>query len=73
MQLTEFQDLLAPPFYDRPVNIQEVETVLCKFKAHYKHHYPMGNDSYHIRQALVGWGDLAQELSRWVPDGGYNG
>lgn len=67
-QIREFSDLLAPPYYDRPINVQEVETNLCKFKAHYKHHYPMGNDTYHVREALDGWGDLAQELLRWTPE-----
>jgi hypothetical protein len=66
-QVVEFRDLLAPPFYDRPINIQEVETNLCKFKAHYKHAYPMGNDTFHVREGLIGWGDLAQELLRWCP------
>lgn len=66
-QVVEFSDLLAPPYFDRRVNIQEVETNLCKFKAHYKHHYPIGNDTYHVHKALVGWGDLADDLLLWVP------
>lgn len=66
-QVREFAGLMAPPYYDRPPNIQEVETNLCKFKAHWKGFYPMGNDTYHLRHSLVGWGDLAGELLRWVP------
>jgi len=66
-QVEEFKDLLAPPFYDRPPNIQEVETNLCKAKASFKGFYPMGNDTYHVRESLKGWGDLAQELLGWCP------
>jgi len=66
-QEVEFSDLLAPPYYDRVINIQEVETNLCKFKAWAKGFYPMGNDTYHVREALHGWGDLAQEFLRWCP------
>lgn len=59
-----FDDRLAPPRYERKVNIQEAETILCKFKSHYNGHYPVGKDTREILHALEGWGDLAQELSR---------
>lgn len=42
----------APPLYDRPVNVQEVETILCKYKAHVKGFYPLYNDSREIAHAL---------------------
>ena len=58
----EFAGLLAPPFQDRPINIQECETILCKYKAHVFGHYPYYNDSIHIHKALQGWGDLAEEM-----------
>ena len=48
----DFSLYLAPPFLDRPINIQEVETVLCKYKAHCFGHYPYGNDTIHIAKAL---------------------
>jgi hypothetical protein len=48
----EYRDLLAPPLYDRPINLQEVETVLCKYKSHVNKHYPMGKDTIEIREAL---------------------
>lgn len=57
----------APPKYDRPINIQEVETVLCKFKAHVNGHYPLFNDSRELVKALPGWGDLATSLIQYVP------
>lgn len=56
--------LKAPPYYDRPVNIQEIETVLCKYKAHCYGFYPLGNDTHHIHKGFEKqeWGDLAEEL-----------
>ena len=59
---TYYSGLLAPPFQDRPINIQEVETVLCKYKAHCLGFYPYGNDTIHVAKALEGWGDLAQSM-----------
>lgn len=58
----EYSGLLAPPFQDRPINIQEVETVLCKYKAHCLGFYPYGNDTIHVAKALKGWGDLARSM-----------
>lgn len=56
-------DLLAPPLYDRPINVQEVETILCKFKSHYNGHYPYGKDTHEILHGLEGVpGDLAARL-----------
>ena len=59
---TYYSGLLAPPFQDRPINIQEVQTVLCKYKAHAFGFYPYYNDSIHIHKALQGWGDLAEDM-----------
>jgi len=64
MMENEFSGHLAPPYQDRPINIQEVETVLCKYKAHCFGHYPYGNDSIHVAKALDGWGDLAQHMKK---------
>ena len=63
----EFSHLLAPPWNDRPVNIQEHETILCKTKAHYYGSYPLGNDTYHITKGMRGWGDLSEEMSKHIP------
>lgn len=54
---------MAPPLYDRPINIQEVETILCKFKSHYNGHYPVGKDTREILHGLKGWGALADMLA----------
>ena len=58
----------APPRYDRPINIQEAETVLCKFKSHYKGHYPVGKDVREIRHALSAHGGLCRELLACLPN-----
>ncbi len=56
--LTEqFKDLTAPPIHDRPIGLQEVETVLCKWKSSLGGHYPPYNDINEIRDGLTGWAD----------------
>jgi hypothetical protein len=35
---------LAPPRYERPINSQECETILCKYKSYMKGHYHLGED-----------------------------
>ena len=64
--LVDFQHFKAPPYNDRPVNVQEIETILCKYKAHCYGHYPMGNDSYHVEKSLNGWGDLSVQMLKNV-------
>lgn len=64
---TAFSDHLAPPLYDRPVGLQEVETVLCKWKSHLNNHYPLNNDIRDIRNGLHPWrnhSETARQL--WV-------
>jgi hypothetical protein len=54
--LTEhFSAVLAPPSFNRPVNVQEVETVLCKWKSHMHGHYPVGNDIHEIAEGTEPW------------------
>lgn len=59
----EFSDYKAPPRYDRPINVQEVETILCKWKSHQNGHYPIGKDIREIRHGLEGWTNHS-ELAR---------
>jgi len=54
---------LAPPRFERPINIQEVETVLCKYKSHVNGHYPPGKDTREGFHALAGWGPLADRIA----------
>jgi hypothetical protein len=44
--------LLAPPRYERMLNVQETETIFCKAKSHWSGHYPIGKDSIEIKHAL---------------------
>lgn len=62
--IAEFQSFKAPPFGDRPVNIQEVETVLCKWKSHMNGHYPLGNDIREILGGVSPWAQGGCEAAR---------
>lgn len=53
--VTSLSSHLAPPRLDRPVGLQEVETVLCKWKSHLNGHYPLNNDINEIRAGLQPW------------------
>lgn len=64
----KFAGVLAPPHFDRPVGIMEIETVLCKWKSHVNGHYPIGKDTHEIREGLKGWGDTAQHLQQFLPE-----
>jgi len=54
-----FSDLKAPPSYNRPIGLQEVETVLCKWKSHMNGHYPLFNDIDEITEGLREWKDAS--------------
>lgn len=64
-----FGDLKAPPAMDRLIGLQEVETVLCKWKSHMNGHYPLFNDIDEIREGLPGWGDTAAYFLTAMPEG----
>lgn len=51
----EFRDLMAPPLFERPIGLQEVETVLCCWKSHMNGHYPLYNDIMEINDGLSPW------------------
>ena len=68
--INEFSDLKAPPSADRPIGLQEVETVLCKWKSHRNGHYPVGYDTTEIRNGLREWSPYsgtANELYQAMP------
>ena len=50
-----FSDYAAPPMYDRPVGLAEIETVLCKWKSHTRGHYPVHNDIVEISEGIAPW------------------
>jgi hypothetical protein len=62
-----FSDRMAPPAYDRSVGVPEVESCLCKWKSHINGRYQIGNDIREIKHGISGWGDLADELSKYIP------
>lgn len=63
--LDEYEGLQAPPLRDRNVNVQEVETVLCKWKSARNGKYWIGCDTASHREELELWG--GQELLEHYP------
>ena len=61
-----FRNHAAPPFGDRPVNIQEVETILCKWKSHQNGHYPLNNDIDDITKGTEPWAKVSQKAKRFL-------
>lgn len=55
---------LAPPRYDRPLNLQEFETILCKWKSHMSGSYPIGIDTRELRHALNEWKNVSGTAHR---------
>lgn len=53
--IEHFDSYGAPPLYDRVVGLQEVETILCKYKSHLHNRYPLYNDIREIREGLTRW------------------
>lgn len=74
-EVDEFRGRLAgfaPPRYDRPLNGQEVETILCKWHSYTKGHYEIGEDVRAARNALLRFAKcpLSQELIKAGKRGG---
>lgn len=44
--------LKSPPRYERRINVQETETIFCKWKSHLNGHYPVGKDTHEIIEGL---------------------
>lgn len=55
-----FKDFSAPPSHDRSIGLQEVETVLCKWKSHCNGHYPLNNDIQEINVGLQPWTGVSE-------------
>lgn len=47
----------APPRFERPLGIQEAETILCKWKSFMDGHYHIGEDVQGVQDALRMWPD----------------
>ncbi len=63
--LQAYSRMDAPPGGDRSVNVQEVETVLCKWKSARNGKYWIGADTASHREELELWG--GQELLQFYP------
>jgi hypothetical protein len=62
-----FHRFPAPPTNDRPCGVQEIETILCKFKASLGGSYWIGRDIHEVRKALTGWGLTAATMLAAMP------
>lgn len=62
----------APPGLNRRINIQEIETILCKSLSNDHGKYPMGKDTKEIREALIRYGrcKTSQQLLKAGKSGG---
>lgn len=64
--LEQFSDLKCPHRPDRGIRLQEVETVLCKWKSHRSGHYPLGNDIGEIGEGLEPWTAVSTVASQML-------
>jgi len=80
-----FKDFKAPPLLDRPPNVQEIETILCKWSHHMGGFYPLMADTIQITNTELGpWLEVTeaakqysscmpgQEIPQVVNDGRYH-
>lgn len=67
--LTQFK---APPRYERTLNVQEAETILCKWKSYLGGHYKLGEDVDSLQLALLRFPKckLSQKLYQGCRKGG---
>ena len=57
--MRQFGHLVAPPKDGRLVNIQEIETCLCKHRSHLHGHYPLNNDLHEVTETLKHWSGVS--------------
>lgn len=72
MLKAELGYLKAPPRFERFINIQEIETILCKWKSHLNGHYEIGKDIAEVRHGLLKFAkcSLSQKLLKAGKAGG---
>lgn len=58
--LSVFRSYKAPPRDERPIDYQEIETILCKWKSHMKGHYPISNDLHEIAEGTIPWMEYSE-------------
>lgn len=61
------RDVDASGIKPRKVNIQEVETVLCKWKSARNGHYFIGADTISYHKGMPKWGALSRTLAEHLP------
>lgn len=69
--LRELDGYKAPPRYERPLNVQEVETVLCKWHGAVSGHYRPGDDVQDLHTSLTLRGDCP--TARAIMEGAHAG
>ena len=62
-----FRKYKAPPRNDRRCGVQEIETILCKWKSMRGGHYYVGKDILEVRHGLKGWGGCARRMLECMP------
>jgi hypothetical protein len=68
--MDSFKDRKAPPSGDRPLALNEVETILCKWGSHLSGHYPLFNDQDEINHGIQAWlphSIVARRLAESMP------
>jgi hypothetical protein len=65
--MNHFGQFPAPPRFERPCGIQEVESIACKHAAHLNGTYFIGKDIKEVRHSLIGWGATAAKLLQHMP------
>lgn len=61
----ELRGFKAPPRYERSINVQEVETILCKYKSSVNKSYYLGKDTVDFYEQLGDfkrWGPVAKRM-----------
>lgn len=66
--INHFNGHMAPPREERPVGLQEVETILCKYKSHLSGHYPLGKDTREIIEGLHEWAPLSETAQQLLTE-----
>lgn len=64
--------LAAPPRFERTINVQEIETICCKFVSHHKGKYKVGKDIAEVKHGLLHYAKTktSQQLLRAGKDAG---
>lgn len=61
-----FGDRHAPPGGERFVGLQEIETILCKWKSHQGGHYPPLSDVHELHENVEPWGAVSATAERFA-------